>query len=45
VANATPLRREGNPAEIADTVLYLASGASSFVTGVNIDTNGGLFFS
>jgi 3-oxoacyl-[acyl-carrier protein] reductase len=45
VANATPLRREGNPAEIADAVLYLASDASSFITGVNIDTNGGLFFS
>jgi 3-oxoacyl-[acyl-carrier protein] reductase len=45
VANATPLRREGNPAEIADAVLYLASDASSFITGVKIDTNGGLFFS
>jgi len=45
VAGATPLRREGHPAEIADTVLYLASDASSFITGVNIDTNGGLFFS
>ena len=45
VANATPLRREGNPAEIADAVLYLASDASSFITGVNIDTNGGFLFS
>ena len=45
VANSTPLRREGNPAEIADAVLYLASDASSFITGVNIDTNGGVFFS
>ena len=43
VANATPLRREGHPAEIADTVLYLASNASSFITGVNIDTNGDSF--
>ena len=45
VANATPLRREGNPAEIADAVLYLASDASSFITGVNIDTNGGRLLS
>ena len=45
VAGDTPLGREGHPAEIADTVLYRASDASSFITGVNIDTNGGLFFS
>ena len=45
VANATPLRREGNPGEIADAVLYLASDASSFITGVNIDTNGGRLLS
>jgi len=45
VANGTPLRREGAPAEIADVVTYLASGESSFLTGVNLDTNGGLFFS
>lgn len=45
VAGGTPLRREGKAAEVADTVAYLASGESSFLTGVNLDINGGLFFS
>ena len=45
IAAATPLRREGNPAEIADIVAYLLSEESSFLTGVNLDTNGGLLFS
>ena len=45
VANATALRREGRAGEVADTVAYLASPQSSFLTGVNLDINGGLFFS
>lgn len=45
VAAATPLRREGQAAEVADLVAYLASDAASFVTGANIDVNGGLYFS
>ncbi len=45
VAAGTPLRREGNPSEVADVVAYLASEESSFLTGVNLDTNGGLYFS
>ncbi len=45
VANATALRREGRASEVADTVAYLASPESSFLTGVNLDINGGLFFS
>ena len=45
VANGTPLRREGAPTEVADVVAYLASDESSFLTGVNLDTNGGLLFS
>ena len=45
VANATPLRREGEASEIADAVAYLASDQSSFLTGVNMDINGGLLFS
>ena len=45
VAGATPLRREGAATEVADLVVYLASPASSFLTGNSIDINGGLFFS
>ncbi|UII80678.1 SDR family NAD(P)-dependent oxidoreductase [Flagellimonas sp. CMM7] len=45
VAGSTPLRREGNADEIADLVAYLASDEASFVTGNNIDINGGLAFS
>lgn len=45
VANATPLRREGRAEEVADMVVYLVSDESSFVTGNNIDINGGIAFS
>jgi 3-oxoacyl-[acyl-carrier protein] reductase len=45
VANATALRREGRASEVADTVAYLASAESSFLTGVNLDINGGLYYS
>ncbi|WP_269713536.1 SDR family NAD(P)-dependent oxidoreductase [Caulobacter sp. NIBR2454] len=45
VAGNTPLRRQGRPEEVAETVAYLASDAAAFVTGVNLDINGGMFFS
>ena len=45
VANATPLRREGKAEEVADLVVYLAGPESSFMTGNNVDINGGLAFS
>lgn len=45
VAAATPLRREGDAGEVAETVAFLASGAAGFVSGVNLDVNGGGFFS
>ena len=40
-----PLRREGEADEVADLVVYLASNESSYITGANIDINGGVFFS
>ena len=45
VANSTPLRRQGEAKEVADLVAYLASDESSFITGANIDINGGTWFS
>ncbi|SKB38753.1 SDR family NAD(P)-dependent oxidoreductase [Sphingopyxis flava] len=44
-AGNTPLRREGHPDEVADSITYLASPAASFLTGVCLDINGGLAFS
>ena len=45
VASGTPLRREGRAEEVADLVAYLASDESLFITGNNVDINGGLAFS
>ena len=45
VAAATPLRREGNSDEVAAATAWLASDDAAFVTGANIDINGGTFFS
>lgn len=44
VAAATPLRREGEAREVGDLVLYLASGASSFINGESVEINGGTYF-
>ncbi|SDN87125.1 SDR family NAD(P)-dependent oxidoreductase [Alkalicoccus daliensis] len=38
-----PLNRLGTPQNIADSVLYLASSLSDFVTGETININGGSF--
>ena len=45
VAAATPLRREGEPEDVAELVAYLASSRASFITGASFDINGGTFFS
>ncbi|KAJ5990613.1 hypothetical protein N7522_010820 [Penicillium canescens] len=41
VANAVPMERMGQPEEIADGVIYLAGGRSSFVTGTALFVDGG----
>jgi len=40
-----PLRREGDAADVADLVLFLAGADSDYLTGTNIDINGGMSFS
>lgn len=37
-----PMQRAGKPEEVAETVLFLASGAASYVTGANLSVAGGL---
>ena len=37
-----PLRRIGNPEEVAELVLFLASNSSNYITGEIIDINGGM---
>ena len=45
VANATPLKREGRPEDVANLVTYLATDEAAFITGANVDINGGTLFS
>jgi 7-alpha-hydroxysteroid dehydrogenase len=42
MVDATPLKRLGQPEDIAIAALYLASPAGSFITGKVIDVDGGL---
>lgn len=42
IREKTPLRRLGDPQDIANTYLFLASDESSFITGQVIAVNGGL---
>jgi len=37
----TPMRRIGEPREIADAVLYLASDEASYITGTTLNVTGG----
>ncbi|WP_136440953.1 3-oxoacyl-ACP reductase family protein [Pacificoceanicola onchidii] len=43
-ANA-PLRRQGVPEDTANLVLFLASEEAAYITGANVDINGGMLFS
>jgi 3-oxoacyl-[acyl-carrier protein] reductase len=41
VAEAIPVRRLGEPREIAQAVVFLASDAAAFINGATLDVNGG----
>ena len=45
VANASPVKREGTPADTANLAVYLASEQAAFITGACVDINGGMAFS
>lgn len=45
VANVTPLKREGTSQDVANLAVFLASDDAAFITGTNVDINGGTLFS
>tara|TARA_B100000131_G_scaffold322734_1_gene377812 strand:+ start:2006 stop:2743 length:738 start_codon:yes stop_codon:yes gene_type:complete len=40
-----PLERFGNPSDVANTVAFLSSSLSDYITGETIHVNGGMYFS
>ena len=45
IAEQHPMHRWGTAREVANTVIFLASGAASFISGAQIDVNGGIHLS
>ncbi len=42
---AAPLKRQGQSQDVADLVAFLASENAAYLTGTNVDINGGMLFS
>ena len=40
-----PMNRFGSPNDIANTVIFLSSKLSDYITGETIHVNGGMYFS
>ncbi len=45
IVSGIPMRRMGTPEEIAAAIAFLAADESTYITGVNLPVNGGLFIS
>lgn len=45
VEAASPVKRQGTSEDVANLVCFLANEESSFITGANVDINGGMLFS
>jgi acetoacetyl-CoA reductase len=43
IVGGIPMRRMGQPAEIAQAVAFLADDETTYITGANLPVNGGLF--
>jgi acetoacetyl-CoA reductase len=43
IISGIPVGRLGQPQDIAEAVAFLASPTASFITGANIDINGGQY--
>jgi len=42
ILSQVPMKRFGKPEEVAEAALFLASGAASYITGVELNVDGGL---
>jgi 3-oxoacyl-[acyl-carrier protein] reductase len=45
ILNQIPANKMGNPQQIADLALFLASAKSNYITGQTISVDGGLYMS
>ncbi|HIC65031.1 MAG: SDR family NAD(P)-dependent oxidoreductase [Paracoccus sp. (in: a-proteobacteria)] len=45
VEAASPVRRQGTSEDVANLVYFLVSDEAGFITGANVDINGGMLFS
>ncbi|NBS52920.1 MAG: SDR family oxidoreductase, partial [Spartobacteria bacterium] len=41
IVNKMPIKRLGDPSEVANTIVFLASPAASLITGANVVIDGG----